>query len=139
MSQPPPQTALRCSELASRISSSHRCSRKKCLAKGSRNPLYTFSTKNPDDHEFILQLYQKLIGSDLPSDRMSRSMINAIERNFATNFECCKDFVTLMNRAKKRKNFEESQPRHQTTRTTKRRLDVAGESVIVMEGSINIE
>ena len=52
-------------------------------------------------------------------------MINAIEKFFATKFECCKDFVTLMNRAKKRKIVEQSyEPRRQTT--TKRRLDVAG-------------
>ena len=81
-SKPPLPTVLRCSKISSWINSSHKCSRKKCLARGSRNPLFTYnSTKNTDNHEFLLQLYQTLIGTDL-LDRsyISRSMINALEK-----------------------------------------------------------
>ena len=94
------------------------------MARGSQNPLRVYSTKNTEDHEFLFELYQKLIGTDLPDGTyILRSIINAIEQNFSTEFECCKDFINIISRAKQRKIVRKT---NTTTTTTKRRFDVAG-------------
>ena len=69
-----------CNDISEAVGLSHRCNRRKCQTKGSKNPNKIFSTKNEKDHEFITLLYQKMSGNILPSGRSSRSIIVDVEK-----------------------------------------------------------
>ena len=77
-----------CKDIAAAVGSKHKCNRRKCQGRHSKNPLRVFSTKNEEDHEFITVLYQKMTCTILPSGRSSRSIISDVETKFGCNFEC---------------------------------------------------
>ena len=53
------QQPLRCSDLAKMLGSKHRCNRRQTMAKGSKNNMKLFCTKNLDDEEILYAAHCK--------------------------------------------------------------------------------
>lgn len=108
-----------CKDIAAAVGSNHRCNRRKCQGRGTKNPLKVFSTKKPEDHEFITVLYQKMTCTILPSGRSSRSIISDVEEKFGCDFECCRSFQNLLSKeisSRKRKAEDELELANETTK-----------------------
>ena len=98
---------MSCNEIASKLGSTHKCNRRKCISRTSKNPITLYSTKKSQHHEFMTALYERMTGKIIEYGRSSRSMITEIENEFGHEFECCKNHRNLIlkniNLCKKRK------------------------------------
>ena len=84
------QQPLRCSDLAKMLGSKHRCYRRQTMAKGSKNNMRLFCTKNPSDKEILYAAYCKKNKQQVHNRRITSRTMYEVEKELKnTQFEIC--------------------------------------------------
>ena len=75
------QQHLRCSDLAKMLGSKHRSYRRQTMAKGSKNNMRLFCTKNLDDKEILYAAYCKKISNKCKIEELQEGQYMKLKKN----------------------------------------------------------